>query len=411
MSHAAVDWARADRTTTGNQRLLLLELAHYIDGNGEGWAARDRLLWGANMSLSSYRRALIALQRAGLVGVIVHGGGRGTGNDQYRPNAYYFLPMMSRDRIRTLGLEGVQTAPSEGIKTAPSEGVKTAPSEGVKTAPSYIKEDPYVDPYVDPPSSSELTNEPPVGTPQDDDDQASESEQDEHGAIIAAVCGQLAQHDLDQRPDHLDPVATPDRWLKATAPRRANATESRSAQRSPAESPHPPNSSQRSSPTRHPHKPSTAPPGPPRCPGRNPPTPQSSPNAGASRPSRTSTTTSRSSRSSNPKNASPSQGDNQAMNTRNICATKSRAQIMLDALRTIWADITHGHDPHIWLQICDKPRGECEKALELLTGRHPDETPPTIQQVRQALADAHGIAKVDEARQAIPATRTTGAAK
>lgn len=35
MSHAAVDWARADRTTTGNQRLLLLELAHYIDGNGE----------------------------------------------------------------------------------------------------------------------------------------------------------------------------------------------------------------------------------------------------------------------------------------------------------------------------------------------------------------------------------------
>lgn len=99
------------------------------------------------------------------------------------------------------------------------------------------------------------------------------------------------------------------------------------------------------------------------------------------------------------------------MNTRNICATKSRAQIMLDALRTIWADITHGHDPHIWLQICDKPRGECEKALELLTGRHPDETPPTIQQVHQALADAHGIAKVDEARQAIPATRTTGAAK
>ena len=207
MSHAAVDWARADRTTTGNQRLLLLELAHYIDGNGEGWAARDRLLWGANMSLSSYRRALIALQRAGLVGVIVHGGGRGTGNDQYRPNAYYFLPMMSRDRIRTLGLEGVQTAPSEGVKTAPS----------------YIKEDPYVDPYVDPPSSSELTNEPPVGTPQDDDDQASESEQDEHGAIIAAVCGQLAQHDLDERPDHLDPVATPDRWLKATAARRADA--------------------------------------------------------------------------------------------------------------------------------------------------------------------------------------------
>ena len=213
MSHAAVDWARADRTTTGNQRLLLLELAHYIDGNGEGWAARDRLLWGANMSLSSYRRALIALQRAGLVGVIVHGGGRGTGNDQYRPNAYYFLPMMSRDRIRTLGLEGVQTAPSEGIKTAPSEGVKTAPS--------YIKEDPYVDPYVDPPSSSELTNEPPVGTPQDDDDQASESEQDEHGAIIAAVCGQLAQHDLDQRPDHLDPIATPDRWLTSAATNRA----------------------------------------------------------------------------------------------------------------------------------------------------------------------------------------------
>ena len=213
MSHAAVDWARADRTTTGNQRLLLLELAHYIDGNGEGWAARDRLLWGANMSLSSYRRALIALQRAGLVGVIVHGGGRGTGNDQYRPNAYYFLPMMSRDRIRTLGLEGVQTAPSEGIKTAPSEGVKTAPS--------YIKEDPYVDPYVDPPSSSELTNEPPVGTPQDDDDQASESEQDEHGAIIAAVCGQLAQHDLDQRPDHLDPIATPDRWLTSAAANRA----------------------------------------------------------------------------------------------------------------------------------------------------------------------------------------------
>ena len=213
MSHAAVDWARADRTTTGNQRLLLLELAHYIDGNGEGWAARDRLLWGANMSLSSYRRALIALQRAGLVGVIVHGGGRGTGNDQYRPNAYYFLPMMSRDRIRTLGLEGV--------KTAPSEGVKTAPSEGVKTAPSYIKEDPYVDPYVDPPSSSELTNEPPVGTPQDDDDQASESEQDEHGAIIAAVCGQLAQHDLDQRPDHLDPIATPDRWLTSAAANRA----------------------------------------------------------------------------------------------------------------------------------------------------------------------------------------------
>ena len=106
MSHAAVDWARADRTTTGNQRLLLLELAHYIDGNGEGWAARDRLLWGANMSLSSYRRALIALQRAGLVGVIVHGGGRGTGNDQYRPNAYYFLPMMSRDRIRTLLYKG-----------------------------------------------------------------------------------------------------------------------------------------------------------------------------------------------------------------------------------------------------------------------------------------------------------------
>ena len=205
MSHAAVDWARADRTTTGNQRLLLLELAHYIDGNGEGWAARDRLLWGANMSLSSYRRALIALQRAGLVGVIVHGGGRGTGNDQYRPNAYYFLPMMSRDRIRTLGLEGV----------------KTAPSEGVKTAPSYIKEDPYVDPYVDPPSSSELTNEPPVGTPQDDDDQASESEQDEHGAIIAAVCGQLAQHDLDQRPDHLDPIATPDRWLTSAAANRA----------------------------------------------------------------------------------------------------------------------------------------------------------------------------------------------
>ena len=213
MSHAAVDWARADRTTTGNQRLLLLELAHYIDGNGEGWAARDRLLWGANMSLSSYRRALIALQRAGLVGVIVHGGGRGTGNDQYRPNAYYFLPMMSRDRIRTLGLEGVQTAPSEGIKTAPSEGVKTAPS--------YIKEDPYVDPYVDPPSSSELTNEPPVGTPQDDDDQASESEQDEHGAIIAAVCGQLAQHDLDQRPNHLDPIATPDRWLTSAAANRA----------------------------------------------------------------------------------------------------------------------------------------------------------------------------------------------
>ena len=205
MSHAAVDWARADRTTTGNQRLLLLELAHYIDGNGEGWAARDRLLWGANMSLSSYRRALIALQRAGLVGVIVHGGGRGTGNDQYRPNAYYFLPMMSRDRIRTLGLEGVQTAPSEGVKTAPS----------------YIKEDPYVDPYVDPPSSSELTNEPPVGTPQDDDDQASESEQDEHGAIIAAVCGQLAQHDLDQRPDHLDPIATPDRWLTSAAANRA----------------------------------------------------------------------------------------------------------------------------------------------------------------------------------------------
>ena len=82
------------------------------------------------------------------------------------------------------------------------------------------------------------------------------------------------------------------------------------------------------------------------------------------------------------------------MNTRNICATKSRAQIMLDALRTIWADITHGHDPHIWLQICDKPRGECEKALELLTGRHPDETPPTIQQVRQALADVDGIDKV-----------------
>ena len=213
MSHAAVDWARADRTTTGNQRLLLLELAHYIDGNGEGWAARDRLLWGANMSLSSYRRALIALQRAGLVGVIVHGGGRGTGNDQYRPNAYYFLPMMSRDRIRTLGLEGVQTAPSEGIKTAPSEGVKTAPS--------YIKEDPYVDPYVDPPSSSELTNEPPVGTPQDDDDQASDSEQDEHGAIIAAVCGQLAQHDLDQRPDHLGPIATPDRWLTSAAANRA----------------------------------------------------------------------------------------------------------------------------------------------------------------------------------------------
>ena len=212
MSHAAVDWARADRTTTGNQRLLLLELAHYIDGNGEGWAARDRLLWGANMSLSSYRRALIALQRAGLVGVIVHGGGRGTGNDQYRPNAYYFLPMMSRDRIRTLGLEGV--------KTAPSEGVKTAPSEGVKTAPSYIKEDPYVNPYVDPPSSSELTNEPPVGTPQDDD-LASESEHDEHGAIIAAVCGQLAQHDLDQRPDHLDPIATPDRWLTSAATNRA----------------------------------------------------------------------------------------------------------------------------------------------------------------------------------------------
>ena len=197
MSHAAVDWARADRTTTGNQRLLLLELAHYIEPSGEGWAARDRLLWGANMSLSSYRRALIALQRAGLVGVIVHGGGRGTGNDQYRPNAYYFLPMMSRDRIRTLGLEGV------------------------KTAPSYIKEDPYVDPYVDPPSSSELTNEPPVGTPQDDDDQASESEQDEHGAIIAAVCGQLAQHDLDQRPDHLDPIATPDRWLTSAAANRA----------------------------------------------------------------------------------------------------------------------------------------------------------------------------------------------
>ena len=213
MSHAAVDWARADRTTTGNQRLLLLELAHYIDGNGEGWAARDRLLWGANMSLSSYRRALIALQRAGLVGVIVHGGGRGTGNDQYRPNAYYFLPMMSRDRIRTLGLEGV--------KTAPSEGVKTAPSEGVKTAPSYIKEDPYVDPYVDPPSSSELTNEPPVGTPQDDDDQTSESDHDEHAAIIAAVCQQLAQHDLDQRPNHLDPIATPDRWLTSAAANRA----------------------------------------------------------------------------------------------------------------------------------------------------------------------------------------------
>lgn len=62
-----------------------------------------------------------------------------------------------------------------------------------------------------------------MDNPQDDDDLASESEHDEHGAIIAAVCGQLAQHDLDQRPDHLDPVATPDRWLKATAARRADA--------------------------------------------------------------------------------------------------------------------------------------------------------------------------------------------
>ena len=60
-----------------------------------------------------------------------------------------------------------------------------------------------------------------MGTPQDDDDQASESEQDEHGAIIAAVCGQLAQHDLDQRPDHLDPIATPDRWLTSAAANRA----------------------------------------------------------------------------------------------------------------------------------------------------------------------------------------------
>ena len=60
-----------------------------------------------------------------------------------------------------------------------------------------------------------------MGTPQDDDDQASESEQAEHGAIIAAVCGQLAQHDLDQRPDHLDPIATPDRWLTSAATNRA----------------------------------------------------------------------------------------------------------------------------------------------------------------------------------------------
>ena len=72
------------------------------------------------------------------------------------------------------------------------------------------------------------------------------------------------------------------------------------------------------------------------------------------------------------------------MNTRNICATKSRAQIMLDALRTIWADITHGHDPHIWLQICDKPRGECEKALEQQNRRHPDKTAQTNQKNRHA---------------------------
>ena len=93
------------------------------------------------------------------------------------------------------------------------------------------------------------------------------------------------------------------------------------------------------------------------------------------------------------------------MNTRNICATKSRAQIMLDALRTIWADITHGHDPHIWLQICDKPRGECEKALELLTGRHPDETPPTIPTEHQQRHTPPTLTYL------IPATRTTGAAK
>lgn len=82
---------------------------------------------------------------------------------------------------------------------------------------------PSSNPSTYPSSSSEPINEPPVDNPQDDDDLASESEHDEHGAIIAAVCGQLAQHDLDQRPDHLDPVATPDRWLKATATRRANA--------------------------------------------------------------------------------------------------------------------------------------------------------------------------------------------
>ena len=86
------------------------------------------------------------------------------------------------------------------------------------------------------------------------------------------------------------------------------------------------------------------------------------------------------------------------MNTSNICATKSRAEIMIDALQTIWADVTHGTDPHVWLTVCDKPLSECEKALELLTQRHPGEEPPTLPQVRQALHDAHGIAKVDEAR-------------
>jgi hypothetical protein len=71
-------------------------------------------------------------------------------------------------------------------------------------------------------SSSSVTNEPEPRR-SDDDDPVSESEQDEHEVIVSEVASRLAQHDLDERPDHLDPVATPDRWLKATAARRADA--------------------------------------------------------------------------------------------------------------------------------------------------------------------------------------------
>lgn len=218
---------------------IWLAIANHVDDKGYGWPGLDTLCEMTGSKVRAVQRALLDLEREGLIFIERKGGGRRKGGEG-NPNGYWFLPVAGRTkplprhivewakaRVEELGGEadpgrwGVLNVPEKGVTgdTVPAHGKGvTGGKKGVTGGKKGVTGDAPIDNHQEPSRKDARAREAEADPPPSVPAVPSAQDAERWCAIRNRLAEQLGSRALKDWVDHLQLVSLdPPTFTVATA--------------------------------------------------------------------------------------------------------------------------------------------------------------------------------------------------